>query len=406
MHIGRSKFMMTAALALLLPTLAAAKILKVPSQYPTIYEAISSANNGDTVLVSPGTYNESISFLGKAITVTSSDGPKATIIDGTGYSVVVAFTTAETFSSILSGFTIQNAEGGSGVEVSNASPTIKGNYILNNNTSSCPSGPGISISFGSPLIQGNIIMNNGYLTCQDGGGGISDDGAGSAEIVGNTIANNSGSSAISLFAAGTPAIADNLIYDNDNSYGQGGAIGMVNDSGAIVVQNLMYGNIAMQGTEVLFLVPEGAQPPVFVNNTIIGGSGSTQGTAVYAGGFDDGVAFYNNLLIGQAGQNAVYCDNSYDPNPPLFMNNDAWGARGGSGLQGTCASQSDENGNISANPQFVGPTKNNFQLKTESPAVNAGDNSAPDILKKDLAHRTRIVGGTIDLGAYENQTAK
>ena len=52
--------------------------------YPTIQAGIDAASNGDTVLVAPGTYVENIYFKGKAITVTSSGGAAATIIDGGG----------------------------------------------------------------------------------------------------------------------------------------------------------------------------------------------------------------------------------------------------------------------------------------------------------------------------------
>src|ERR1700690_642577 len=85
----------------------------VPADQPTIQAGINAASNGDTVLVSPGTYNENIDFMGKQITVTSSSGPAVTIIDGGGYTTdsnaTVNFSTNETPNSILSGFTIQDA---------------------------------------------------------------------------------------------------------------------------------------------------------------------------------------------------------------------------------------------------------------------------------------------------------
>src|ERR1700737_809351 len=87
---------------------AAATVIHVPADQPTIQAGINAAVNGDTVLVSPGTYKENINFDGKAITVTSSGGAKVTIVDGGGVTSVVRFSSNETHSSVLSGFTIQN----------------------------------------------------------------------------------------------------------------------------------------------------------------------------------------------------------------------------------------------------------------------------------------------------------
>ena len=57
-------------------TTARADILHVPGDYLTIQAAIDAAVDGDEVEVHPGTYNETINFLGKAITVRSSGGAK------------------------------------------------------------------------------------------------------------------------------------------------------------------------------------------------------------------------------------------------------------------------------------------------------------------------------------------
>lgn len=56
--------------------------IHVPLDYPTIQQAINASLDGDTVLVQPGTYVECIVFEGKAIIVTSEQGPDVTIIDG------------------------------------------------------------------------------------------------------------------------------------------------------------------------------------------------------------------------------------------------------------------------------------------------------------------------------------
>src|SRR6266700_1042933 len=54
-------------------TANAQNTINVPADQPTIQAAITLAQSGDTVLVAPGTYLENNDFLGKAITVTSSE---------------------------------------------------------------------------------------------------------------------------------------------------------------------------------------------------------------------------------------------------------------------------------------------------------------------------------------------
>ena len=84
-------------------TPAVADILHVPGDYPTIQEAIDAAMDGDEVEVHPGTYNETINFLGKAISVYSTDGPDVTIIDAQQTGTVVTCDSAEGSDSVLEG---------------------------------------------------------------------------------------------------------------------------------------------------------------------------------------------------------------------------------------------------------------------------------------------------------------
>ena len=266
---------LSTVLAVAVNSAIAATIINVPADQPTIQAGISAAVNGDTVLVAPGTYTENIKFHGKAITVKSSSGAKVTIIDGSGVAPVVTFSSNETASSVMNGFTLQNGtstfssqyEGG-GIFVSFASPTIKNNIIQNN--TACADGGGIGVYFGSPMIQGNIIRNNRQSGCSGGGGGgIEVGGASTAQIIGNAIQNNSwGSSGGGIFldAVGSALIKNNVITGN-----VGGGIAMINDvSGTAIVQNLISGNSSSGGSGVYWSNP----PAVLLNNTIIDGPAS------------------------------------------------------------------------------------------------------------------------------------
>jgi serine protease len=177
--------------------------IRVPADQQTVQAAINTAVDGDTILVSPGTYTENISFNGKAITITSSGGASQTTIDGGQKGVVVSFTNNEGRGSILNGFTITNDAPplptpstfvADGILVSGASPTITNNVITGNR------GHGIEVELGAPLIQGNTISYSAtqydprfdfgcdYL---DGSGILIAGVTGSpTEILGNIIENN------------------------------------------------------------------------------------------------------------------------------------------------------------------------------------------------------------------------
>ena len=62
---------------------AAATAITVPGDYSTIQGAIDAAVDGDEIIVSPGTYYESIKFGGKNIILRSTDPTSPTVVANT-----------------------------------------------------------------------------------------------------------------------------------------------------------------------------------------------------------------------------------------------------------------------------------------------------------------------------------
>ena len=160
-----------------------------PGDFNSIQAAIDDANDGDTIIVSDGTYtgaaNRGIEFFGKAITVRSENGPDTCIVDCQQQDRGFFFQHGEDANAVLDGLTIENGREyfGGGINCQDSSPTIR-NCIINANRAiwhiSCDPMSGICIYSGaegggiysgesSPLITNCIISNN---TADSDGGGL------------------------------------------------------------------------------------------------------------------------------------------------------------------------------------------------------------------------------------------
>lgn len=101
----------TPLLLLLIASPCSADKIRVPADYPAIQQALAAAQNSDCIEVAPGTCVENINFPGKAVTLTSTDGPEVTCIDGNQQGSTVLFENLEGPDSEPCGFTITNGSG-------------------------------------------------------------------------------------------------------------------------------------------------------------------------------------------------------------------------------------------------------------------------------------------------------
>ncbi len=152
-------------------------IINVPGDQPTIQAGINAAVNGDEVVVAVGTYNESINFLGKAVTLRSSGGPAVTTIDARGAGSVVTCAAGEGANTVLEGFTITGGTGaisffgymsGGGMFIQQSSPTVTNCTFTGN----MPGG-GMYV-WGSPTVTNCTFSGNisGDASFNGVGGGM------------------------------------------------------------------------------------------------------------------------------------------------------------------------------------------------------------------------------------------
>lgn len=382
---GATELFVVCLILSLSPIVFASTVIHVPADQPTIQAGINAASNGDTVLVSAGTYYESINFNGKAITVTSVGGPGVAVIKGPeSYVSTVTFNSGETTASIVSGFTIQAANSSSSgvIYISSSSPTVAGNVIIGNQPSYAS---GIYIQSGSPVIQGNLIVGSQQ------GGVIAYSGSG-IQITGNVIASNYGPGVALNYSNGTDVLKQNTIVGNTNggvtSYGVGGAL--------TLVQNLISGNSGLG-----VYLNGNAGPVTIVSNTVVDnqvgccGSGPSE---IFFSQISSLATLQNNLIVATSNGVAFGCQDLQSD--PLFTNNNVFAANNAA-YGGACPDLTGTNGNLSVDPLFVDLLSDNVHLQAGSPVINAGVNSAPDEPALDFDGDLRVAGGMVDIGADE-----
>ncbi len=227
-------------------------LIEVPADFEAIQDAIRVAEEGDTVLVHPGTYHENIDFLGKSITVASlylTTGDPAyrdsTFIDGHSIGTVVTFENGETADALLTGFTITrgNSDGnGGGVRCSNSSPSIIYNRICFSYAAA--RGGGVSCEpEANPIITDCLIDSN---SVGSGGGGvwIGENSHPTIErslITGNAARWNGGG--INMYHGCQPFISDCQITDNQ-AHGKGGGIIVSEDCEPVFSVCIITGNFS------------------------------------------------------------------------------------------------------------------------------------------------------------------
>jgi len=397
--------MLSPAALVLAASVAQATDIDVPADQPTIQQAIVAAQDGDRVLVAPGTYVERIDFLGKAIQVIGTGGASVTTLDGGGSGRAVTFRSGETAQSVLTGFTVTNglANGsgvdgyGGGILATAASPTITGNVIRENKA--CAGG-GIALTNGAQarISKNTVQLNQAYCDSKYGGG-IYQDSDAVVEITDNRITHNSAwyGAGVAMVGAlpdheGKVVLMRNVIEFNSGAQMGGGVFSQVDH--ARLYSNLIANNKAIVAGGVYVAADIRQSHPILANNTF------ADNTQHEFEAFSYGqVDLMNNIFRTTRSDHIATCQ-TLKHGAVTFSGNLAFSTNGAT-LAGDCTIVGSM---LDADPQFVGggTGPRAFRLQATSPAIDVGDNAVIEGHdRKDLLGGPRIVNGTVDLGALE-----
>jgi hypothetical protein len=342
-------------------------IKTVPAQYSTIQAAINASVNGDTILVSPGTYFENINFRGKNIVLTSTfylnNDPSiidATIINGStpvhpDTVSCVIISNHEDSTAVLQGFTITGGRGT--LWDDEHSP---GNRFRE--------GGGVLIQYSSPVVRNNVIkfndaINDTGIAVSAGGGGI-------------------------RMGDSNPKVMNNIVMGNRGLYGPGI---VMNYSGGTFTNNIICmntGGNSYSGGSGFWILGPFTSPKNIINNTII------NNTAVIGSGgitlLSATADIRNNIIRGNTSPGNVQIQS-----PSLIYNNNIQGSYPGSG-------------NIDADPMYA---DSNYILAPGSPCIDKGDsglvyNDVEDPGNTGFARYPSRGGLRNDIGAYGGPNAR
>jgi hypothetical protein len=357
--------------------------------HPTLLSGDLSANDD---LFEPTSYAEN------SLHVLSGDGvDAAALLDG--FTITGGNADVDNFSSGWGGgmylknsqLTLRNiifegntALGGGGMFIDGGGPRLN-NVVFRYNTGSKNGGGLHTYNLSNPELTGVTFIGNQAVTW---GGGLYNvqSNITLTEVV---FAANGAESGAGLFSNGGQPELVNVEFVDNHADINGGGLHTYNSSNPTLTNVAMVGNSAdtsgggiyhLSGTLTLTNVS-------MVGNKALNSSG--------------GGIYHNSGTLTLT--NAIVWGNTPDgiagPASPAVTNSDIEG----------CAYTG--NGNICLDPLFVDAASGNLRLQPASPAIEAGDNAAPDLagITTDLDGSSRFVdydsSGTaqVDMGAYEAQ---
>ena len=408
--------------ALLCASPALGIIRRVPEEYANVQAAIDAAASGDEVVISPGSYAESVDLLGKEITLRGSapeddEVVMATVLSAAGAAHVLSLTRGE--GPTLEGLTITGATEGGIYCANEAAPLIRRCLIRHNRAYR---GAGLSCGTGAaPQIEDCVIA---YNQADFQGGGLFFEQA-SVQLARTLLTHNRSGSGAALWCNEATLDATDLRVEHNDAEKRGGAFRCVataltiarshfalnraglnggalrfSSSNALVIACTLDGNWAGEDGGGIYSY----HAPRFLNCLLVNNSAGNRGGAVFA-------SYGAELLF----RNCTLVDNDAPEGAAVFSRREAQTTLIGSvlwdhgdtpfGGEPIAISYSDVqgghegDGNIDALPQFLDWQEFSHLPGPLSPCIDAGT-GAEDSIDWENINPHYPNSAIPDMGAY------
>ncbi len=305
-------------------------------------------------------------------------------------------------------FSSNSADYGGGMYNDRSRPTLT-EVVFDGNTASYRGGGLHNIDSASTLTQvtftGNIsgligggmylsksVTFSGVVTLTD------------CEFIGNQATQFHGGG---IFNSGNRMTLTNVTFIANTAGGGGGGMRNYAEASPTLVNVVFQGNTALDGGGMSNVWASSPQVTnaVFIENT------ASRGGAIFNSLYASNPTLTNvTFSRNQASQGgAIFNDDNGNPIltnailwedslPEIVNNTNSSATVTYSIVQGGWPGV----GNLDADPRFVDPANDNLRLQSDSPALDAGNNSAlPPGVVTDMDGNPRIFNAVIDMGAYE-----